>query len=74
MKSININVNQEVYKIEQPVSTINIYKIIHLDGSFEITRNRYSGKWKVLLQSNGAAKLPLNPIGKAIEETLGVLN
>ncbi|HEY0177907.1 MAG TPA: hypothetical protein VGC08_16105 [Pedobacter sp.] len=74
MKSININVNQQNYKVEQPVSTINIYKIIHPEGSFEITRNRYSGKWKILMQTNRSAKLPLTPIGKAIEENLGVLN
>lgn len=74
MKSIDISVNQEIYKVEQPVSTINIYKIIHTKGSFEITRNRYSGKWKVLMQSNRAVRLPLSPIGKAIEENLGILN
>lgn len=74
MKSIDISVNQEIYKVEQPVSTINIYKIIHPKGSFEITRNRYSGKWKVLMQTNRSVRLPLSPIGKAIEENLGILN
>lgn len=74
MKSIDISVNQEIYKVEQPVSTINIYKIIHPNGSFEITRNRYSGKWKVLMQTNRSVNLPLSPIGKAIEENLGILN
>lgn len=74
MKTIDINLNQEVYTVEQPISTINIYKITHPKGSFEITRNRYSGKWKVLVQSNRSAKLPLAPLGKAIEENLGVVN
>jgi len=74
MKSINISVDEEIYHVEQPVSTINIYKIIHGQGSFEITRNRFSGKWKVLVQTDRTAKLPLTPIGKAIEETLGVVN
>ena len=74
MKSINVNVNQEIYQVEQPVSTINIYKIIHSKGSFEVTRNRYSGKWKVLMQTNQAVKLPMTPLGKAIEENLGVVN
>jgi len=74
MKSINISVDEEIYHVEQPVSTINIYKIIHGQGSFEITRNRFSGKWKVLVQTDQNAKLPLTPIGKAIEETLGVVN
>lgn len=74
MKSINISVEKEIYRVEQPVSTINIYKIIHPKGSFEITRNRFSGKWKVLIQSNQLAKLPLKPLGKAIEENLGVVN
>jgi hypothetical protein len=74
MRSININVDKEVWSVEQPVSTINIYKIRHSKGSFEITRNRYSGKWKVLLQTNNDVELPLMPIGKAIEENLGVVN
>lgn len=74
MKSIHINVDQEIYKVEQPVSTINIYKIIHQKGFYEITRNRFSGKWKVLLQTEYSANFPLGPIGKAIEENLGVLN
>jgi hypothetical protein len=74
MKSINISVDQETYKVEQPVATINIYKIIHPKGLCEITRNRYSGKWKVLLQSDYAKDFPLGSIGKAIEENLGVVN
>jgi hypothetical protein len=74
MKTISISVNQETYKIEQPVSTINIYKIIHQKGFCEITRNRFSGKWKMLIQTDHSAKLPLRVIGKAIEENLGVLN
>jgi len=74
MKSININVGQEIYKVEQAVSTINIYKIIHQKGFYEITRNRFSGKWKVLLQAEDSAIFPLGPIGKAIEENLGILN
>lgn len=74
MRSININVDKEVWSVEQPVSTINIYKIRHPKGNFEITRNRYSGKWKVLLQTNEAVDLPLTPIGKAIEENLGIVN
>jgi hypothetical protein len=74
MKSIHINVDQETYKVEQPVSTINIYKIIHQKAFYEITRSRFSGKWKVLLQKGYAANFPLSLIGKAIEENLGVLN
>ncbi|MET1054532.1 MAG: hypothetical protein ABWY16_04430 [Pedobacter sp.] len=74
MKSIHINVDQEIYKVEQAVSTINIYKIIHQKGFYEITRNRFSGKWKVLLQTDSSENFPLGPIGKAIEENLGVVN
>lgn len=74
MKSINISVDQEIYKVEHPVSTINIYKIFHQKGFYEITRNRFSGKWKVLLQTEDSANFPLGSIGKAIEENLGILN
>ncbi|SDZ90837.1 hypothetical protein [Pedobacter hartonius] len=74
MRSINIRVNHEIYKVEQLVSTINIYKIIHSKGFYEITRNRFSGKWKLLVQTDHSAELPLTSIGKAIEENLGVLN
>jgi hypothetical protein len=74
MKSINISVEQEIYKVEQAVSTINIYKIIHQTGFYEITRNRFSGKWKVLMQADDSAIFPLGLIGKAIEENLGIVN
>lgn len=74
MKSIKINVKEENYLVEQAIPTINLYKIIHPKGSFEITRNRYSGKWKILMQSDSSIKLPLSPLGKAIEENLGFIN
>jgi len=74
MKTININIDQQNYKVEQAFASINIYKISHQTGSFEITRNRYSGKWKVLIQSNKMLSLPLTSIGRAIEENLGYIN
>ena len=74
MKTININIGEEIYKIIQHKPTINLYKILHLTGFFEITRNSHSGKWKVLMQNNESATLPLYKIGKAIEEHLGIVN
>jgi len=74
MKIIEINIDQKSYKIVQIRPTINLYKILHLDGSFEVTRNNYSGTWKILMQNNKSAKLPLQKIGRAIEERLGVGN
>lgn len=68
MKTVKINIGEENYKIIQHKPTINLYKILHLNGFFEITRNNYSGKWKVLMQNNQSATLPLMKIGKAIEE------
>lgn len=74
MKSLNVNIEKEIYKIVQPISTINIYKVANSKGFFEITRNKYNGEWKILLQSNTSIKLPLKPIGKVIEDELGIVN
>jgi len=70
MKTIKINVGEEIYKIIQIRPTINLYKILHTNGFFEITRDNHNGKWKVLLQNNQNATLPLNTIGQVIEEKL----
>lgn len=74
MKIININVGQEIYKVIQHAPTVNLYKILHLDEFFEVTRNNYSGTWKVLIQNNETATLPLHMIGKAIEENFIEIN
>lgn len=74
MKTIKINIGEEIYKVIQHTPTINLYKILHLNGFFEITKNNYSGKWKVLMQNNKAATLPLIKIGKAIEEHFTIGN
>ncbi|RAJ37409.1 hypothetical protein [Pedobacter cryoconitis] len=68
MRTLKINIEDDVYSILQPIATINLYKILHPKGSFEITRRRYTGEWKVLLQTNNSVTLPIAPIGKAIEE------
>jgi hypothetical protein len=68
MKIININVGREKYKVIQHTPTVNLYKILHLDQFFEVTQDHYNGTWKVLIQNNHKAKLPLHKIGKAIEE------
>lgn len=72
MKSININVGEEIYKIIQLTPTINLYKILHLGELFEVTRNNYNGTWKILIQNNEAATLPLRTIGQAIEENFNM--
>ncbi|WP_367865974.1 hypothetical protein [Pedobacter sp. WC2423] len=74
MRSLKINIENDVYSILHPIATINLYKIVHPKGSFEITRRRYTGEWKVLLQTNKSVTLPIAPIGKAIEEKLGIVN
>ena len=74
MRSININIGQELYKVVHPVATINIYKVANSKGFFEITRNKYNGEWRILVQSNTTVKLPIQPIGKEIEEHLGIIN
>lgn len=74
MKSLNVNIEKEIYKIIQPIATINIYKVANSRGFFEITRNKYNGEWKILVQSNTSNRLPLKPIGKVIEEELGIIN
>jgi hypothetical protein len=74
MRSLKINIEDDVYSILHPISTINLYKIVHPKGSFEITRSRYTGEWKVLIQTNKSVTLPVAPIGKAIEEKLGIVN
>lgn len=74
MRSLNVNINRKSYIVEHPVSTINIYRIIHPYGFCEVTRNRISGKWKVLLQEDPAIRFPLVTIGKAIERNLGIIN
>jgi len=74
MRSLKINIEDDVYSILQPISTINLYKIVYPKGSFEITRSRYTGEWKVLIQTNKSVTLPVEPIGKAIEEKLGIVN
>jgi hypothetical protein len=70
MKTIKINVGEEVYKIVQIRPTINLYKILHKKGYFEITRDTYNGKWKVLMQNNQSETLPIHRIGQEIEEKL----
>ncbi|QNK61734.1 hypothetical protein H7F33_14380 [Pedobacter sp. PAMC26386] len=74
MRSLKINIEDDVYSILHPISTINLYKIVHQKGSFEITRSRYTGEWKVLIQTNNSVTLPVAPIGRAIEERLGIVN
>lgn len=74
MKSLNICIEKEDYKVVQPIDTINLYKIANSRGLFEITRNKHNGIWKVLIQSNLSVKLPIISIGKAIESQLGILN
>ena len=70
MKSIKINVGKEIYKIIQIRPTLNLYKILHMNGFFEITKDTHNGKWKVLIQDNQNVPLPLGTIGQAIEERL----
>ena len=72
MKSIKINIGEELYKIIQIRPTLNLYKILHLSGFFEITKDTYNGKWKVLIQNNQNATLPIGMIGQVIEERLMV--
>jgi hypothetical protein len=72
MKSIKINVGEESYKIIQIRPTLNLYKILHMNGFFEITKDTYNGNWKVLMQNNRNAQLPLAPIGQIIEDRLMV--
>ena len=74
MKTLEINIDKEVYSVEHAVTTINLYKIKHPKGYIEVTRNRYNGKWKILSQSDSSIDLPLEPIGKAIEEHLDIIN
>lgn len=70
MKSIKVNVGEEIYKIIQIRPTLNLYKILHMNGFFEITKDTHNGKWKVLIQNNQNATLPLSTIGEVIEERL----
>jgi len=72
MKSIQIKIEQEIYKIVQSPPTINLYQVFHPKGKFEMTR-RYSGEWKVLMQNKRWDSIPLLHIGKAIEEKLGIV-
>lgn len=74
MKSIKINVGEESYKIIQIRPTVNLYKILHMNGFFEITKDSYYGNWKVLMQNNQNATLPIRTIGEIIEERLMVTN
>jgi len=73
MKSIQVNIEQEVYKVVQFVPTINLYQIFHPKGSFEMTR-RNTGEWKMLMQTSRRESLPLARIGQMIEEKLGIVN
>lgn len=73
MKSIQINVGQEIFKIVQSAPSINLYQVFHPKGRFEMTR-KYSGEWKVLMQNKRTEDMPLHHIGKAIEEKLGIVN
>lgn len=73
MNTIQISIEKEEYQVIQKVPTLNLYKIAHSLGIFEITRNPYNGIWKVLLQTNRALQLPLYSIGKAIEANMGVV-
>ena len=74
MKTVEISFKKKTYKVEQPISTINLYKITHPNGLIEITRNKYSGEWKVLCKSQPTLRVPMEPIVKAIEENLSIVN
>lgn len=74
MKTVEINIKKKVYKVEQPIETINLYKITLPKGLAEISRNRYSGEWRVLSKSKSSLRLPLEPIVRAIEENLTIIN
>jgi len=73
MKSFQINIEQEIYKITQSAPTINLYQIFHPKGSFEMTR-RNTGEWKMLMQNSRRESLPLAHLGQIIEEKLGIVN
>lgn len=74
METFDINIKDETYRIEQPISTINLYRIKHQRGLIEITRNRANGKWKILYKNIANIKLPLQPIGRAIEKNLNIID
>jgi hypothetical protein len=74
MKVLNISIDEKIYTVEHIIPTINIYKITHPKGFLEVTRNRNNGKWKILSKTNPSIRIPLKPIGKAIEENLTIIN
>lgn len=74
MEKLNISIKNQVYTVEHPITTINLYCIKYGLNYVEITRNRDSGKWRMLAKNNKSIKLPLQPIGKVIEKCLTIIN
>lgn len=74
MKTLNININNQEYSIEHPITTINLYRVKHMNGLAEITRNRHNGKWKVLYKNESFQRIPVQGIGRAIEKNLSIIN
>ncbi|WP_442590697.1 hypothetical protein ACSBL2_05650 [Pedobacter sp. AW31-3R] len=73
MEQLNVSIKNQVYTVEHPINTINLYRIKYAGGAVEVTRNRNNGKWKVLSRSKAEMKLPIQPIGKAIEKCLNIV-
>lgn len=73
MKSIQIKIAKEIYQVVQNFARINLYQVFSEKGNFEITKTRSNGTWKILAQNTTSITLPVNRLGKAIEQKFGVV-
>ncbi|KEQ31426.1 hypothetical protein [Pedobacter antarcticus] len=73
MKSIQIKIAKEIYQVVQNFAKINLYQVFSEKGNFEITRTRSNGTWKILAPGNSSITLPINTLGKIIEQKFDVV-
>lgn len=73
MRSIQIKIAKEIYQVVQNFTKINLYQVFSEHGNFEITKTRSNGTWKILAPNAGSIALPINKLGKVIEQKFGVV-
>lgn len=71
MKTFTININGSAYHIEQPNRDYNIFYVNRKKGTCCIAKDK-DNKWIVETQLNPEVQIPLEQIGKFLEDQLNI--
>jgi hypothetical protein len=69
MKIFNIQINNQDFKIEQPSADYNIFYVNRKNGTVCIAKDK-DRNWIVETQYNSSINIPVEQIGKYLDETL----